>query len=612
MVSLQKVFMLLCLPLLLCPLHCIAAHNLESSCALESTSTEPLITSEVCLGKSLLQAYAHTSTWRTAGIQNSTNAKVLGPGGPPYQEPELPPPYKGFRHKLGEFCIGVFCVVLFACGYLYCCIPTKKHSGAPGVAWRATETGQGSIPAGSPSETDAGARSAALQKLAHKEEESAALQSLAFKEESDAGDWVVDAGCEMDHQLSHYDPDCIPKYIEEHFSSWQLLIKVLGSLAQFWGALAYLYWALLFRKEELMNCEAYPPRASHPVFVVHACHYTLACLQGFPVLAANMILVLMIRTLLQTRFYYSMLRSGFIVVFQALPIMYTMWPYIIGFSMLQGGLHFVLKAWFEPEDVVFEAWARLLRKFILPGSIFFSMLFRYADVENLLVPLNHIAELEVTQKQNYCPWLANCKVVNERVIAFEARHRDVYSDTMSEIGRAPCLDDIMQNVIKSYESASRVWSTRNHRSWGLFRSMWPAELLLNRQLDWNDKDTRSWLQVSFLLAGASATLSLLSAYGLLAAITSDTWNMFGASIKNLETRHVSNTATNLGLAVTVFHVVFVILLMVNTVRGMFYFSLSQNEIHETMRKGVDKAMDKAVESLSLKGATQEAVLPRID
>lgn len=577
--------MLLCLPFLLFSLHCIAAHDLNSRCALASLSTKSSDTSEVNLctkanlsGKSLLQAYSHRGTWRTAGLQNFTNAKDIYPT----------TAFEG----LGQFCLCVFFVVLVGSAYLCCSRHTKHWGTGPCDASSASaETRQESVPEGVSSETDASARRSAVL-----------IESLAANDESDDGDWVVGADDAGDSYPPNYDPDCIPKYIDEHFSSWKLLMAVAGSLAQFWGALAFMYWSLLFRSEELMTCNAYPVDGANAFFAIHACHYTLACLQGFPTLAANMILVIMIRTLLQTRFYYSMLRSGYIVVFQTLPIMKTMWPYVIGFSISQGALHFVLKAWFVPDGFALDVWARLVRKFVLPGSIFFSLLFRYADIENTLVPLNHIAELEVSQAQHFCPWLANAKVVNERVIAFEVRHRNVYAETMHDVGRPPTLHDIMQNVINNYESASQVWSTRSHRSWGLFRSMWPAELLWNRHLDWNDKDTRSWLQVATIIAGGSTVLSLLTVYSLLATLPSSDWHIFASNIRSsLETQHVHDTATNLRLVVTVCHAVVVIVLMVNAIRGMFYFSLSQaekdlakNPVSEAPAE-VDRAEDKPCE-----------------
>lgn len=611
MVNFTKNCTLLCLAFPLFPLYCMTVHDVDDSCALEPMSTQPSSLSEACKGRSLLQTHSRRGAW--PGIQNVTDTQVLGPA--------------SFRDWLAELRIFAICVGLFACAYLYCRSSTKQHFSVPGVSSASAETGRESLLESVPFEPHAAARSLSLD-----------AEALASNETSDTGDGVVGTGYLANLNsplrwqsslypskynperipsalhLSNYDSECIPKYIDEHFSSWKLLMQVTGYLAHFLGALAFMYWSLLASSEELMDCDAYPPSGANSFFVIHACHYTLACLQGFPVLTANIILVLMIRTLLQTRFYYSMLRSGFIVTFQASPIMYTMWPYVIGFSMLQGGLHFALKAWLEPDNLPFEVWARLLRKFVLPGSIFFSMLFKYADVEKTLVPLNRIAELDLSQAQNYRPWLANAKVVNERVIAFHVRHRDLYSDTMTDIGRAPRLRDLMQSVINSYESASRSWSARKDGSWGLFRSMWPAELLMNCQLDWNDKETRSWLQVSFIVAGASATLSLLSAYSLLAALSSDKWQIFAANIKSaIETRHVSHTATNLALVVNVCHAVLVIVLMVKAIRGMFYFSLTEGEAHETMKEAsegtraeVDKAVEQFVQSLKLKGASGKA------
>merc|ERR1719253_2553242 len=156
-------------------------------------------------------------------------------------------------------------------------------------------------------------------------------------------------------------------------------------------------------------------------------------------------------------------------------------------------LHFWLKATFDPNprELHLVLYVRLVRKFVLPGSIFFSMLSRYADVENTLVPLNHIAELEHTMEQDFSPWLANMKILNERVLAFDVRHRDVYEDTLADIGRSPTLKDIILNVIKNYGNAQGVWHTRMHRSWGLFRSLWPASLLLDRRLDTSDPDTHT-------------------------------------------------------------------------------------------------------------------------
>jgi len=593
MVGFLKFPMLRRLSLLLVPLGCIAVDDLESSCAPDFLSTEPFLTAEVCPGKSLLQASAHRSTvetqdtaelqkpvhsrhWHTGEKHKFPNAKDLRP--------------TGFRKRLGEFCIGVFCVVVFGCGYIFCCtfiMHEKDPSDEPGDASSAhaergqVEEGNSPLPGS--------------DKVVRR----SSIQQFAFKEESDAGDWVVDASWQIE-EPGNYEPECIPKYIEAHFSSWSLLMKILGALVQFWGALAFMYWSLLYSKEELMNCDAYPPTAVYSFFATHACHYTLACLQGFPILAANMILVLMVRTLLQTRFYYSMLQKGYLVVFQSVPVMYTMWPWFIAISMLQGGSHFCLKAYFEPETIHFVMWVMLLRKFILPGSIFFFILFRYADVENTLVPLNHIAELEVTQDQDYSPWLAKMKIMNERVIAFDVRHRDVYTDALADSGRLPGLDDIIQNVIANYETASSVWHTRMHRSWGLFRSMWPAALLLDRRLDWSDKDTRSWLIASAILVLGCIITSLLSVYTCMACTSNDGWHLLAVNIKSIfTTRHFTDTATMLGDFVIVCHAVMVVVLLVNTIYNMFYFSFSKAEVDKAV-VNVSTARKHAVTHVSTK------------
>merc|ERR1719440_715569 len=105
-----------------------------------------------------------------------------------------------------------------------------------------------------------------------------------------------------------------------------------------------------------MDCPDFSRKTPQSVFVGHACFYTVACLRGFPILAANMVLVLMIRILVQTRLYYSMLKMGYVLDFANSPVMRTIWPWACGISMFQGFLHFVLKAIYTPENgnVVFD------------------------------------------------------------------------------------------------------------------------------------------------------------------------------------------------------------------------------------------------------------------
>jgi hypothetical protein len=190
-------------------------------------------------------------------------------------------------------------------------------------------------------------------------------------------------------------------------------------------------------------------------------------------------------------------------------------------------------------------------------------------------------------EQDFSPWLANMKILNERVLAFDVRHRDVYEDTLADIGRSPTLKDIILNVIKNYGNAQGVWHTRMHRSWGLFRSLWPASLLLDRRLDTSDPDTHTWLLVCFILLSGCVITSLLSVYIFLSATSPDTWHLFARNIKSTFTHEAYEASpTTLGNLVTIIHAVAVVLLLVSTIHNMFYFCFTPDEVQRTMKKVV--------------------------
>lgn len=539
----------------------------------------------ICPGKSLLQTSAHRNSERSVEVENAAAATDS------YQTSSNVAESEGFRLTMGELFLILIGFMLLIGAY-FCLKPAsgKKNKKEAPTRPRTSEDAQSDASSSGDNHPDvAGSveRTWSQKKSAEfKFDHETSIAAYAFTEESDGEDFQL-VGTDDVPVEREYNPMGIPLYIENHFRSWALLIQILGALAQFWGALGFMYWSLLYSTDELMDCEGYRPDEPHFTLVTHACHYTLACLRGFPILAANMILVLMVRTLMQTRIYYSMLREGYLVVFQNVPVMNTIWPWVIAISMLQGGLHFVLKAVFHPESHTVVMWLRLVRKFVLPGSIFFSMLSRYADVENTLVPLNHIAELEHTMEQDFSPWLANMKILNERVLAFDVRHRDVYEDTLADIGRSPTLKDIILNVIKNYGNAQGVWHTRMHRSWGLFRSLWPASLLLDHRLDTSDPDTHTWLLVCFILLSGCVITSLLSVYIFLSATSPDTWHLFARNIKSTFTHEAYEASpTTLGNLVTIIHAVAVVVLLVSTIHNMFYFCFTPDEVQRAMKKVV--------------------------
>jgi hypothetical protein len=387
--------------------------------------------------------------------------------------------------------------------------------------------------------------------------------------------------------------DVIPKYIDTYYSSWKLLFSMMLTLGQFWAALAWMYFSLLQDTGDMMDCEAYPKNADYHLLVLHGCHYTRACLHGFPVIAANMALVLMLRTLMQHRLYYSMLRSGYLMVFQGIPVLQTFWPLATGLSMAQGALHFVIKAYFVPNaDSVFMI-LTVTRKFLLPGAIFFMILFRYADVENTLVPLNHLAELECNENQHHSPWLTRLLIMNERVVAFDVRHRDVLAEIMLKLERTPTLDDVFVNVIDHYDSAKEQWHARVHKQWGLFRSMWPASLLMDDRLDKSDKPTRTWLYtIGILLAGCVIT-SLGSVYLLLAHTDHISWIAFVGDFKTLFTAgYVSDSGHVLVNLVVLWHAGLVVVFLHHAIHNMWYQKFSHEEV-QAATKSKDGARSSA-------------------
>lgn len=220
----------------------------------------------------------------------------------------------------------------------------------------------------------------------------------------------------------------------------------------------------------------------------------------------------------------------------------------------------MLKAYFDPEKVVVEMmYVSLVRKFVLPGTIFFAFLLRYADIENTLVPLNRIVEPDYNQATQGCPWLSQIRVLNERILAFDARHRDVVGATQMELGKAPTIDDIVQNMIDHYDHATIRWQRRMHRDWGLFRSMWPASVLLDGRMDRADADTRAWLTVFVILSSGCALVSIFSLYLLFFKML---WMPVGGTLES---------ALILADAVLTFHGMIIIIFIYRTIMNMFYF-----------------------------------------
>jgi hypothetical protein len=371
-----------------------------------------------------------------------------------------------------------------------------------------------------------------------------------------------------DQDCSESDKETDPKtrvqnYLDETFRSRKIFLRIVTALAQVWGVLALMYWSLLTHQNQLMDCFG-PTANAHGAFVVHTCAYTKACLRGFPVLAANVTLVMTVRILLQRRIYYSLLQLGYVMDFADTHILGSRWPWICAFSMSQGGLHLMLKLYFDPNRMQsHDEYVQMARKFILPGYIFLVFFLRYVDIEDALIPLNRLVEKDYTQDNRHCSTLATMLAMDERVMAFDARHRDIIGDSENAAGRPPTIQDIFNNMIDGYEAAHIMREKHVHHHWGFFRSLWPASVLVDRRLDWRDSHTREWL-ISFL--------SLLVACCLFAVVSLIFYirNMYDTFMSEDFSTHKS--AIILVQAVLVWHGICVGLFLHHTVHGMFFFS----------------------------------------
>jgi hypothetical protein len=372
--------------------------------------------------------------------------------------------------------------------------------------------------------------------------------------------------------------DDVFKYIEEENTSWRLFFRIMLALGQVWGMLGLMYWSLLTKTDELMDCMKQP----HGPVVGHICTYTHACLRGFPIMAANVTLVLMIRILVQNRIYYSLLSLGHVIDFADTGVLHTQWPWLFVSSMIQGGAHLLLKMYFDPRPILLDHYLSLMRKFVIPGAIFMSFFLRYAEIENTLVPLNRICERDYTKDDRKFHSLAKMKALNERILAFDARHRDVVGDVWDLNAargndKRPSLDDVFENLLSTYDKAAKTfYDTKKHYSWGFFRSLWPGAVLVDYRLDWHEPKTRSWLIVYTLLISGGCLVSFCSMCFFVASIwrlllLGESYTVQGAGAGIFfPTQHL------LAIVVLLFHAVLVMYFLNCTIRGMFYFEVSRS------------------------------------
>lgn len=351
----------------------------------------------------------------------------------------------------------------------------------------------------------------------------------------------------------------VKEFLADRYTSRKILAKVILNLSEIWSVLILMYWSLMNNRDDLMDCETYSPG-----FISHFCEYTDACLSGFPHLASNVTLAMTIRALIQLRIYYTMLTMGYVMDFADNHILKSVWPWACMVSIGQGGLHLLVKAWLERSNGLFDVdgYMRLFRKFVLPGSIFMGFFIRYAEIENVLIPLNRIVERDYTEKNRRCPYLGEIRAMDERVVAFDARHRDIVGEVMKKKGAKPTLKDIVEDIIQNYDRANRHYKKHKDRldhAWGLFKSLWPAAVLVDERLDRKDPYTWEWL----LVFGLTCSLCLMATF----------ISLIYFFLVTFDRVHELRSERFLKRVVMMFHGLIVFYFIYRTIYGMFYLKL---------------------------------------
>merc|ERR1719401_1138995 len=105
-----------------------------------------------------------------------------------------------------------------------------------------------------------------------------------------------------------------------------------------------------------------------------------------------------------------------------------------------------------------------------------------------------------------------------------------------------------------------------HRSWGLFRSMWPASVLVDHRLDRQDKDTRAWLKVFAILCVGCIFVSSTSLYFLFEHTSTIITN-----VKGFTTMDSEALLKDIVLWV---HAVVIFVFLMRAIINMFYFKFN--------------------------------------
>lgn len=350
---------------------------------------------------------------------------------------------------------------------------------------------------------------------------------------------------------------------EHRTNPWMLFFNTGINLGKNVAALAIVYWTLLMKHEYMMACDG----RIHSTVSVYACEYTKAYIRAFPLLAANVSLIVGWRVLLQQRVYYGMLKAGGLLDFTNVRAAKDPLVIILAVSLVHGLAHFVLKfstAWFSASSDAFFEHRKLeqemqvtFSKFLVPCFIFMAFFYGSYDVEKTLIPLSKYFEEDPEYAQRA---LGRMKHLEEHVVRYEVVSRDV----VGAVGDRPTVQKVYHRLIDSYATAKDEYPKKQDSSgifeWRLFYTLWPASLLVDPRLE--DAGSRSFrhmtmvfLLLAILLEVATVVAFLYQAYH---NVVIDYW--------------VQGEREDLcSFAVSLLHAGFILWLLIASVRSAFAF-----------------------------------------
>mmetsp|Transcript_59418 Transcript_59418/g.128969 ORF Transcript_59418/g.128969 Transcript_59418/m.128969 type:complete len:325 (-) Transcript_59418:82-1056(-) len=225
-----------------------------------------------------------------------------------------------------------------------------------------------------------------------------------------------------------------------------------------------------------MQCD--PTKLSTPQVI--GCEYTKAYLRAFPLLGISVTLAISLRTMLQQRLYYGLLKAGGLLDFRNVEVTRDPLFLMLLVSLLHAIAHFALKLT-DGLGHFLEEVQDVATDFVVPFCIFMVFFYMACDLEATLVPLNKYYEEDPEYARSA---LANVTYMEEEVVRHHiVKRRDVVGDALAD---EPSIDATYRALIKGYPDAKLRDDEPEEGFFGhcqIRRAMWPGVLLVDARLE---------------------------------------------------------------------------------------------------------------------------------